>query len=61
VLLGSSTERSFLAPGIAYLEGLVREAQKRETGSIESGGDRRGGSGWPRARIGDSENLWFFT
>jgi len=36
MLLGSSTERSFLAPEIAYLTGLTREYQKRETGSIES-------------------------
>jgi len=36
VLLGSSPERSFLAPEIAYLAGLAREAQERETGSIES-------------------------
>jgi len=35
----------FLALKITCLTGLVMEAQKRETGSIESDGDLRGGSG----------------
>jgi len=37
-VLGSSPGGSFLTPEIAYLTGLARETQKRETGSIESGG-----------------------
>jgi len=49
MLLGSSPERSFLAPEIAYLSGLAREVQKRETGSIESGGDLRMDLGGLRA------------
>jgi len=36
-ILGSSPRRSFLALEIAYLPCLARLAQKRETGSIESG------------------------
>jgi len=47
--LGSSPERSFLTPNITYLTGLAREAQKRETGSIESEGDLKGGYGGSRA------------
>jgi len=42
---GTSPRRSFLAPEITCLTGLVREGQKRETGSIESEVDLRGGSG----------------
>jgi len=38
---------------------LAKEAQKRETGSIDSGGGSQGGSGLSQIRIGDSENLWF--
>jgi len=36
---------SFLVPKSRVLVGLVREAQKRETGSIRSEGDLRDGSG----------------
>jgi len=39
--MGSSPGRSFLAPEIAYFGGFGWEAQKRETGSIKSGGDLR--------------------
>jgi len=44
-----------------------RRLRKRETGGIESEGDLRGGSGWSRPRIDDSENIgftlihWFLT
>jgi len=41
ILLGSNPERSFLAAEIAYFVGFGQEAHKRETGSIESGGDLR--------------------
>jgi len=37
--VGTSPGRSFLAPKFTYLPGLAMMAQKRETGSIESGGD----------------------
>jgi len=57
--LGSSPGRSFLAPEIAYLAGLSREAQERETGSIGSEGDLRRWIWVSRIRIGDSENLGF--
>jgi len=57
--LGSSPGRSFLALEIAYLSGLVREAQKRETGSIESEGDLRDGSGCLGPESVISENLCF--
>jgi len=51
--LGSSLEWSFLSAQITYFGGFGWEAQKRETGGIESDGDLRGGSGWSRTRIGD--------
>jgi len=60
-ILGSSPGRSFLAPGIAYFDWVGQGGSERETGSIESEGDLRGGSWWARARFGDSENLGFFT
>jgi len=59
MLLGSSPERSFWHRNNLFVRFLTREAKKRETGSIESEGDLRGGSGWSRAGIGDSENLRF--
>jgi len=40
---------------------LARGAQKRETGSIESEGDLRRWIWGYRSRIGDSENLGFFS
>jgi len=39
--VSTSSGRSFLAPKFTYFDRLAREAQKRETGSIESGGDLR--------------------
>jgi len=57
--LCSNPERSFLAPEIAYLAGLAREAQKRETGSIESGGRSQGGSVGLGPESAVSENLGF--
>jgi len=55
-VLGSSPGGSFSDTGIAYLMGLAREAQKRETGSIESGGRSQvdlGGLVGGGGRIGD--------
>jgi len=52
---------SFLAPEIAYLAGLARAAQKRETGSIESEGISVVDLGGLRQESVISENLGFFT
>jgi len=41
-VLGSSPGRSFLTRESPILTDLAREAQKRETGSIESDGDIKG-------------------
>jgi len=43
--LGSSPGGRFWHMKSRVLVGLAREAQKRESGSIESEGDLRGGSG----------------
>jgi len=58
-VVGSSPRRSFLAPGIAYLTGLTREAQKHESGGIESEGISWVDLGGLGSESGDSENLGF--
>jgi len=60
-VLGSSPKRSFLAPKSRVLAGLGREAQKRETGSIDSEGDLRDGSGGSEVDPGISGISVFFT
>jgi len=48
-VLDSSPGRSFLTPKITCFDRFGQEAQKRETGSIESGEISGGGSGGSRA------------
>jgi len=60
-MFGSSPEVSFLAREITYLTGLVSEAQQRETGSIESEGDLRGGSRWLETESVIQRISGFFT
>jgi len=45
---------------ITYLAGLIMEARKRETGSIDSGGISEGGSRDLRIRTGDLWNSQVF-
>jgi len=52
-VLGSSPEGSFLTRESPIWAGLIREGQKRESGSIESEGDLRGWIWVVSARIGD--------
>jgi len=54
--LGSSLGGSFLVPRITYFGRFGQEVQKRETGSIESGGDPRGGPRGSQVRNGDFRN-----
>jgi len=61
-VLDSSPERSFLIPkSRVFLTGLAREAQERETGSIESEWDLRGGSGVSWARNCDFRESQVFS
>jgi len=46
-------------PGITYLTGLSRDAQKRETGSIESEGIS-GVDPWSQIRTGEFRNSQVF-
>jgi len=54
--LGSSLGGSFLSAQITYLTSLVREPQKRETGSIESVGDLRRWIQGSQGQNGDFRN-----
>jgi len=48
-------------PGITYFDGFDQEGSERETGSIESEGDLRGGSVVSRSETVISGILGFFT